>query len=722
MRRSLLPLLLLALLHPGCSGDPPWNILVVTFDTTRADHIGCYGNDRGATPARFLRGATPVLDRLAAEGTLFEQARVPVPITLPSHASLMTGKVPLAHGVRDNGLFVLGDEQTTLAEILGDAGYRTAAAVGAFPLTAQFGIGQGFELFDDHLTSRYEDVYGDRVFPKERLFFDERPAARVNDAVLPWLEQHHQEPFFLWLHYFDPHHPHQPPPPFDQLFAHDLYAAEIAYADESLGTLLGHLQRLGVSDRTLVVFTSDHGEGLGEHRESTHSLLAYDSTLHVPLIVKVPGGAAGRRVKQRVSVVDVLPTLLELLGLRVPEKIQGRSLVPLLAETGSGAAGAAPFPAEPLYAETLSPRLIRGWGELRALFAGDYKYIHGPRPELFDLANDPRELHDLAAERPAVAKELRSKLELYIATHAVTGLDSSVAVDEDTASRLAALGYLAAAGGAVGAIDEVLRGDGDPPQDHAGTVSALSQAKQLLFKDKPLAARELIHGLLATDSDNPEYLELLANAELKLGRNDQALEILERLADPGSGHHQPARMLQTVAAILLGKGDVEAAYTRYRDAEAIAETAQGQYRLAKIHEQRGEVEDQRRFLERALELEPGFVPARVNLGIWYAQQGQPEEAELHLLQAMNDHPYHERTYFNYGVLLVETGRAEEAISYFERAVELRADYLQARSVLIELHLDLGDRASALVHYKQLDARAPQSTEVRRARQLLEIEP
>ncbi len=709
-RRDLIVLLTFALLA-GCQRGERWNVLVVTFDTTRADHLGCYGHDGVRTPA---------LDALASEGVLFEQAVAPAPITLPSHSSLMTGKVPFAHGVRDNGLFALGDEQTTLAEILRDAGYRTAAAVGSFPLTARFGIGQGFELFDDHLTGRYEDLYGERAFPKDRFFFDERKAARVNEAVLPWLEEHHRDPFFLWLHYFDPHHPHEPPPPYDQLYAHDLYLGEIAYADESLGTLLAELERLGALDRTLVVFTSDHGEGRGEHDESTHSMLLYESTLRVPLIVKVPGGRAGERVARRVGTVDVVPTVLDLLGLAPPAGIQGRSLRPEL-EGGSGEPRARAY-----YAETLSPRLSRNWGELRALFAGDVKYVHGPRPELFDLSADPRELTDLSADRPEVAATLRGQLERYLAEHAVEGLDSSVEVDPETARRLAALGYLQGDGERIGPLEETLREDGDPPQDHAGILTIYSQAKNLLFRDRPLEAHEFIRGLLLSDPDNPHYLVLLAHAELKLGRSEEALAILERLersalvppeGDKWTGP-PPEEILTMAAGILLRRGEIDLAYEKYRQAEALAATAAGSYRLARIHARRGETYDQVRFLEQALELDPAFVPARLDLAIRHAVAGELAEAEAHFSRALDDHPYFARTFYNYGTFLVQSGRSAEAAGYFRRATELEPAYLQAHYALFEVHLGLGEADAALERFEILERLAPASRETRLALDLL----
>ena len=286
--RRVLPCLLLLLVSAcgggGASAGRPWNVLLVTFDTTRADHIGCYGNERIQTPT---------LDGLAKDGVRFARALSAVPITEPSHSTIITGRYPIAHGVRDNGLFVLGDDQLTLAEILKSHGYDTAAAIGAYPLLSRFGLNQGFDLYDDHLTGIYEDWRGERTVPKQELFFDERRAAQVNEAILPWLEEHAKtgdgKPFFAWVHYFDAHQPFDPAPPYDQLYADDLYDGEIAYADSRLGFLLDRLKQLGELDRTLVVMTADHGEGLGEHDELTHAILAYDSTLHVPLIIRPPG-------------------------------------------------------------------------------------------------------------------------------------------------------------------------------------------------------------------------------------------------------------------------------------------------------------------------------------------------------------------------------------------------------------------------------------------------
>ena len=471
-------------------------------------------------------------------------------------------------------------------------------------------------------------------------------------------------------------------------------------------------------DRTLIVFTSDHGEGRGEHDEATHSMLAYNSTLHVPLIIKPPQhlttAQPGQRIPHWVGVVDVLPTVLDLLDLPIPDDIQGASLRPAL----EGKAGAS-TQHRPLYAETLSPRLSRNWGELRAFVLDDYKYIHGPRPELYHLATDPKELKDLLAEQPETAANLRSQLEAYLAEHAVAGLDSSVTLNAETLERLQALGYLHGAGERVGPIDEVLRDDGDPPQDHAGSTSMYSHAKGLLFQRRGLEAREFIRDLLESDPNNSHYLELLVNAELQLGHSDEALAILERLADSPAAYPPLEKTLTTVAGILASRGEIDAAYEKYRDAEAIKETAHGQYRLAKIHEQQNQPDETVRFLTTALELDSSFVPARLDLAVWHAQHGEPDTAEAHFTQALKDHPYLARTFYNYGAFLVQTERAEAALDYFQRAAELRPGYPQAHYALVELLLQQGDRAAAQEHAQTLSRLAPESTEAQLASALLE---
>ena len=686
----------------ACQGEPPPNVLLVTFDTTRADHLELYG---GPAP-------TPTLNALAAEGLVFERAMSPVPITLPSHSSLMTGKVPVTHGVRDNGLFELGDAQTTLAEILRDAGYATAAAIGSFPLTAKFGIGQGFDLFDDHLTAPQEDYFGERTLVKRQLHFDERPAGQVNEALLPWLEENAHKPFFAWAHYFDPHFPHRPPAPHNQRFAHDLYAGEITYADESLGVLVDALKRLGVYDRTIIVMTSDHGESRGEHNESTHSLLAYDSTLHIPLVIKPPADVpVGRRIAERVGLIDIFPTLLDWLDLPTPDDIQGRTLAPHLSASGT------PLDDRLLYAETLSPRINHGWGELRALYDEELKYIHGPRPELYDVKMDPRELDDLIDARPEDAERLRSTLASYLERHAVPGLDSSMAIDEATAQRLMALGYIQPSGVEVGVITEELIQDGDPPQDRAVTISMYSHAKQLMHEGRWLDSREVLERLLRLDPDNGHYLDLLALAESRLGRVDAALEIFQSL--PHDAMVPPRhKVLESMGTLLLAKGENELALERLRDSQALVRTAQGQMTLAELYWDLDDLAQHERHVRAALDEDPAFVPARLALAVLLAQRDDTEGAHEAFVRALEDHPYFPRGHFNYGVFLAAQGDFDTALGHFQRAVTLNADYAQARAAVVETLVQLGREDDALDAYLELAEHSPGSPFAEQAAQTL----
>ena len=287
MRRAglILAAVAVAVATISCGRQPPLNVLLITLDTTRADHLGCYGYDAIETPN---------IDRLAAEGTLYERCYTPVPITLPSHLSILTGTYPVFHGVRENAGFYVADELDTLAEILNREGYATAAFVGAFPLDSQTGLDQGFELYDDNYPSSLEEGQ----HPSLRGAFDERPAAEVVQPAIAWIDQRGAAPFFLWTHFFDPHQPQIPPSPYRERYADALYDGEIASVDEAIGRLLTRIAERGFLDRTLVVVTADHGEGLGDHGELTHALLLHSSTVRVPLIVRDPRGPAGERVSR----------------------------------------------------------------------------------------------------------------------------------------------------------------------------------------------------------------------------------------------------------------------------------------------------------------------------------------------------------------------------------------------------------------------------------------
>jgi arylsulfatase A-like enzyme/Flp pilus assembly protein TadD len=671
----------------------PWNVLVVTLDTTRADRIGCYGRDDASTP---------VLDSLAEKGFLFERCHTTNPITTPAHSTIMTGTYPMFHGVRDNGLFTLPADRTTLAEVFQSHGWATAAAVASFPLARKFGLDQGFDVFDDDIEAPYQDFRGDRIVTRQKLFFDERPAGDVNQAIIPWLESNLDRPFFVWVHYFDPHQPHLPPTPYDELFAADLYQGEIAYADESVGRILAVLEKGNVLDRTLIVIVGDHGEGLGQHDELTHSLLCYETTIQVPLIIQVPDAEGGIRIADNVGTVDLAPTILDLVDLPIPDEVQGTSLRSHLVPENSSK----PEHDRVYYAETLSPRIAHGWSEVRVLIADQFKYIHSSKPELFDLENDPLERRDLAADRPDIVESMRQHLQDFVdGKSSPAAGDAAGEVDAETMQRLAALGYISGSEVPVSPAGEKIHADGVAPQDRAGDVSRWSAAKSLLFSKRFLQAREIAQGLVDEDPNNELYLNLLAYSQFKLGQYDQALATLETSQ---SLIFHATDLYLALGRWLMVQNDVDRALRLVESVVSTFPSPNGLLSLAGMYLEAGDQDQYRSTLVEALDFDPSFAPARVALAVDAARSGDFVTSEAELNRALEDGPLYPPAHFNLGKVYLDTGRPTEALSCFDRATFLNRRYWSGYLGLIAAYVQLDDIANAAEILSNLeDQHAPQ---------------
>jgi arylsulfatase A-like enzyme len=399
-------------------GRPAWNVLILTLDTTRADRLGPYG---------FAGADTPNIDRLASEGVLFEQAESAAPLTLPAHTSLFTGRFPFQHGVRDNGA-VLDPAERTLAQVLQARGLRTAAFAASYVLDARWGLARGFDVYDGTFDPRRGDA-------ARHLDDVRRPADEVVDHALAWLETVSGSPFFGWLHFYDAHTPYESSNA--RAIRNPGYQGAIAFIDSQIGRVLAFLDAHHLREHTVVVLVGDHGESLGEHGERTHGLFVYEGVMRVPLIIAAPSPhMRGRRVTDVVRSVDVMPTVLDLLGLRVPSSVAGSTLATRMT-------GATDEPELETYSETMYPRYHFGWSELRAVRAGGFKLIAAPRPELYDLDTDPGEEHDLYQSRPALAATLAGRLR--VREHQVQARAASErAIDPDALARLSALGYVGA--------------------------------------------------------------------------------------------------------------------------------------------------------------------------------------------------------------------------------------------------------------------------------------
>ena len=524
VRSVLIAVLGAGLATTSCHREPPAPILLlVTVDTLRADHLGCAGRT-GA--------ATPVMDRLAREGARFTAASTVTPLTLPAHASIMTGRYPAATGVRNNGMFVLTEREVTLAEALKARGWDTAAAIGSFVLSAPFGLSQGFDVYDEAFDMR-------RAGPVA----DERRARTVNDALLRRLGTPSGRPLFLWVHYFDPHAKYEPPPPFDARFAASPYDGEIASVDEALGDLIRRLGELAPGRPLSILLTGDHGEGLGEHGEVTHGLFLYESTIAVPLIVRSPGRVpAGVVVGEPVSVVDLFDTALDLASVPAPDGApprHGTSLLP-------AASGKPATRAIPVTFEAWLSRLEFGWSELQGVRTGRLKLIDAPRPEVFDLAADPAETMNLAASSGTSIAALRAALAAsYQAQSVASGTGSGVvqAVDEETQARLRSLGYTAGAapvvsGGATGGTSGTGAAGGTSaaaplpdPKDRLAIYERLKAAGDALTQgpEGVASAIRTLEGVLAEDPGSIAAQWRYAEALLAAGRAADLLRFLEPL-------------------------------------------------------------------------------------------------------------------------------------------------------------------------------------------------
>jgi arylsulfatase A-like enzyme/tetratricopeptide (TPR) repeat protein len=624
------------------------NILLVTIDTLRADRVGAYG---AKSPA------TPVMDRLAADGCLFAEAIVQVPLTRASHATILTGLYPFQHGIRDNFAPPLGAAHRTLAEILKGQGYVTGGFVGSFIVNTQSGLNRGFDEFDDTFETG----------GKGSAFFTEyqRRAAQVEDRAGPWIERAAagSRPFFAWVHFYDPHSPYSAPPPFNTRYARNPYDGEVAYTDEILGRLLARLGRLGVADRTLVVVTADHGEALGEHKEEEHGFFVYDVALRVPLILRLPGRIArGVRAKTEARSIDLVPTILDLAGLRAatPPGLPGQSLV---------AAIEAPQQADPQvvsYSETLFPRLHFGWSELRSVRMGGWKFIQAPRPELYDLTRDPGERNNVFAGEGRRAAALRSRLLDTLGgspESAVVGV-ATPALDRETMDRLASLGYVSGPGaGAASNADPK-----DKIEEFMAYGGAIRSALEAFDSGNLQAAIKGLEAIVSAGRGGFDVSFYLGRAYLQL-RNFQAAVPHLREAIHKVPTYTPAYLELAKALVALKQYDE--AMRVLRDGLA-RDPGNFQFHshLGFIARARQDLPTARRHYETARSLQPGDFDVRMNLSAIYRDLGEPRLALQEVDAALKIQPSASEAHNQRGMLLGGLGDLAPAAGAFERATAL----------------------------------------------------
>lgn len=623
----------------------PTNVLLVTIDTLRWDALGSYGG----------LAATPALDRLADTGVRFEKATAHAVVTLPSHVSILTGSDPSRHGVHNNTGFRAGEELLTWAERLKAAGYATGAFIGAFPLDSQFGLAQGFDLYDDY--------YGAGSAASDFTIV-ERPGEEVVAAARRWIGEQGDRLWFAWVHVYDPHAPYEPGDPFASRYPDNPYAGEVAATDAALAPLFDDL----VGYETLIVVTSDHGESLGQHGELTHGLFAYDATLRVPLIFSgTEHLSGGLVVRQWVRHIDILPTVLDQLGLPA-EGVQGRPLTRLLA--GGSPAPAGPSPA---YFEALTPYVTRNWAPLRGIRRGSSKFIDLPLPELYDLEEDPAETENLATRDPERVIALGTALQEHIAEGEGSTIRGLTEESAATLERLRSLGYL---GSVAQPGPEREFGPEDDPKRLVTLDQKIHEAVNASREGDWQSSAATLREVVAARPDFSWAHSLLASAEYRQGNLPGAISHLQGVIRGGLA---PPFLLNKLAVYLREAGRFdEARGILDRSIAAEPENLETLSLLGAVYERIGEGDAALRIFREALALDPTYAPVHANYGIALLSLGREDEATAALEKALQYDRRLPEAHNGLGIAAARRDDQEEAIKHWRAAVELDADLFDAQ--------------------------------------------
>jgi len=646
-------------------GTPSENVLLITLDTTRADHLGCYGYDLARTPN---------LDGLAREGVRFARVYCPAPLTLPSHDSIMTGLYPATHGVRNNG-HELPSKIRTLAEILKGHGFATAAFVSSFSVDSRFGIGRGFDVYDDTFQPQ-APLKGANA---------ERRAEETFARFSRWLDNNGQSKFFAWIHYYDPHLPYDPPSPYREGSPGRPYDGEIAYTDHYVGAVLARLKEKGIIDKTLIVVAGDHGEGLGDKVETGHGIFLYEETLRVPLIFhNLKAFPRPWVVESAVRLVDVAPTILETIGLKSEATgMQGQTLTPWIRKkTGADLDS---------LVETFYPRENLGWSELVGIVSGPWKFIQAPRPELYNLKNDPGEKTDLSGSSPDMAGELRKNLEQELVRLSTRPGEEGgpAAVRIDDRERLRSLGYVNFAPAKPGSA-------APDPKDKIGLLKLIQQAQAFELDAKYADAERVYREIVAEIPDSPESYVNLAIVQARQNKFDQALETLGR----GIARIPDSEVL------LVRLGHTYLVSGKPREAldameEVLALNPQSVDALtvsAGILDATGRKDEARPYYERALAIEPESRHLRMSYAGNLASVGKLREAIGVYEALIGDFPEEQAFYQYAGIAYSYLGEFERAISLLEQAVANRPTAVGYFNLAVA-HEKSGDLRQAIKYFR-----------------------
>jgi arylsulfatase A-like enzyme/Tfp pilus assembly protein PilF len=620
-------------------GEPKPSVIFITVDTLRADHLGCYG---------YTQIQTPNIDQLAHAGARFTQAHTPVPVTLPAHTALFTGAFPMATGMHDFSGNKLPANAATLAKVLRDNGYATAAFIGSAVLDSRFGLNQGFDTYFDHFEfSRLDEAHLDQM---------ERRGDLVMDEALRWLKGNPRQPFLIWVHLFDPHDPYTPPEPYASRYRTRPYDGEIAFDDAQVGRLVAYLKQQALFDKSVIVVAGDHGEGLGEHGERTHGFFIYNSTLHVPLLMKLPG-VAPRVIADEVSLVDVMPTLLQALKIPVPTSVQGRSLLGQV--LGRPAAGRSN-----LYAESYLPLLHFRWNQLRSLQSRGMKYIDAPRPEIYDTRTDPKERQNLYAARQALGHEMRDRLYGLVRRFTPAGGAGTEKELTDPAllERLRSLGYVAVSAGTFA------EASGKPLPDPKDRIQVYELVAEAMADGQHGRYEESLRKLREAEKAEPASLSIHYLIALDYYRLKDYRRAIERFQSALQLNPQFALAAYYLGVAQLQTGDMDGAAASFlRTLDLDSTNFSAAFNLGAVYTRQKRVDEALQAFQRAIEILPDYAEAHEALGELYLYLKRTDEAVRELERAVAIAPEMRKAHYHLGRAYQALGRTADAQREFDRA-------------------------------------------------------
>jgi len=641
------------------SPKKPHNVVLITLDTLRYDYLSCNGGTKVPTPH---------LDAVASRGVRFESAITAVPLTTPAHASILTGAYPPIHKIRDNGGFVLDSRIPTLATLCRQAGMATSAFIGAAVLNRFYGMNRGFQTYDDEMNVNTGTDLLPGVVAEVR-------AEVVTRRGLNWLRKWIRQPagsrsekaFLLWLHYYDPHFPYDPPPPFRTAYSRDPYSGEVAYLDAQVGEFLKGLEMLGLGNKTLVVIVSDHGEGLGDHGEYTHGLFLYDAVVRVPLLMAGPGIPTGKVISNQVRSIDIMPTIMDYLGISAGSQAQGGSLLPLLLGRG-------PVPDPYAYCETIYPKTQMGWSELRALRTNLQKVVVAPTPEYYQLEQDPAEQKNVITRFPAEAEKLKT-MALAIAGGSDRAKLERQPVNEQVMRQLQSLGYVGAG------VSQRLRLDmsGPDPKSRVRVIKALEEAAQFMNHDQYRLAIPLLETSLQEDPGNPMIYQHLGLCRQRLGDYVRAAAVFRQAVEHGL---ETDHLYAQLGNNLLLSGQVQPALGAMERASVLnPANLTNLANLATLYLQLGRLPEAERTVKAILTQNERHPEGNNAAGLVAVQKGDGNRARLYFEKAIQADPQRAEPYMNLGLLAEQAGQIQVAIDHFRRFLERAQPAIHGDTIL-----------------------------------------